>query len=456
VKIAELLAANALMFVVGLGLLPLIGAARSWRELGTRSTLAYVAGIGVIGILSAHLALVRVSVGWPALGTMAGLSVVAGTLRLRGTERIRWERQAWISIAGLVASLLILVEYGRAFAVATLDRYDAWAIWTLKGHALYAFGWADPNVFANDSYRSAHLEYPLFLPSLEAVDFRVMHAYDTQLVHIQFLLLLVAALIALAGTFRGLVPGGLLWLSLIAMVLAPALFDQLLSAYADVPLALFLAVGLASTARWVLTNERWALAFGALCFGACVLLKNEGTLFVMAALIGLALTVPKRWRSLALVAVCELVVVLLPWHVFTAVHRLKGSDFRLTDSFDVGRISTRLGIGAKAFGTLGEQMIDPRQWGLLFFLFLIALIVAFHVELRSLALYGVVFVGISWAGLSWIYVISHLPLAHYLDVTKTRVVASIVLGGAALMPFLAAESWRVSRPENESGEASSG
>ena len=30
------------------------------------------------------------------------------------------------------------------FRVAPLNRYDAWAIWALEGHALYAFGWADP------------------------------------------------------------------------------------------------------------------------------------------------------------------------------------------------------------------------------------------------------------------------------------------------------------------------
>ena len=96
----------------------------------------------------------------------------------------------------------LLVEYWRAFIVAPLNRYDAWAIWALKGHALYAFGWADPAVFAGAAYRFANLDYPILLPSLEAIDFRAMGAFDTRVLHLQFLLLLVAALAALGAVLR--------------------------------------------------------------------------------------------------------------------------------------------------------------------------------------------------------------------------------------------------------------
>jgi hypothetical protein len=47
---------------------------------------------------------------------------------------------------------------------------------------------------------------------------------------------------------------------------------------------------------------------------------------------------------------------------------------------------------------------------------------------------------LAWLGLSWIYVISHLEYSSYLDSSKERVVASIVVGSAALVPLLAAES----------------
>src|SRR5205814_10167854 len=123
----------------------------------------------------------------------------------------------------------LIAEYARAFAVAPLNRYDAWAIWALKGHALYSFGWADPAVFAGHAYRFANLDYPLLLPSLEAIDFRAMGAFDTRIVHVQFLLFLVAALLALVALLRDVVPPLLLWVSVLALASAPAVFDQLLT-----------------------------------------------------------------------------------------------------------------------------------------------------------------------------------------------------------------------------------
>jgi hypothetical protein len=178
VRVVALLGANALMLVAGLGLLPWLGVARSWRELAKRWGLSYLCGLAATGILAAHLALVHVSVGWVELSVFAVAAAGAGAWRLRGTEAPSWQRPAWITLAGLAVLAAVLVEYGRAFAVAPLNRYDAWAIWALKGHALYAFGWADPSVFAGAEYRFANLDYPLLLPAVEAVGEAVVDALD--------------------------------------------------------------------------------------------------------------------------------------------------------------------------------------------------------------------------------------------------------------------------------------
>ena len=160
-RMAALLGANALMLVAGLGMLPLLGIARSWRLLVFRCGLAYLCGLVLVGIVSAHLALVQVSFGWIGLVVMAALSLAFCAWRLNGTERPGWRRPGWIGAVGFAALVALIVDYGRAFRVAPLNRYDAWAIWALKGHALYAFGWADPVVFAGASYRFANLDYPV-------------------------------------------------------------------------------------------------------------------------------------------------------------------------------------------------------------------------------------------------------------------------------------------------------
>jgi hypothetical protein len=440
VRAAGLVSANALMLLVGLGLLPWLGVARSWRELVARSGLAYLCGLVATGILAATLALVHVGFGWLALALVAAISALSAACHLRGTQRPRLSWPRWTSLAAVAALVALLVEYARAFAVAPLNRYDAWAIWALKGHALYAFGWADPVVFAGDAYRFANLDYPLWLPSLEAIDFRAMGAFDTRLVHLQFLLFLVAALAALAALLRDVVPALVLWPTLGAIALAPAVFDQLLTAYADVPLALVFAVGVAAAGRWLLTGERWALAVATLCFAGALLTKNEGTLFVAAAYAGLLVAAPRRWRALA-VAVAADVALLLPWRIYTRVHELHDINYTLRDSFH----PRHPGVGPIAVRHLAAQMLDPLQWGLLAPIFVALLIVAAALGVRRLALYGGVFALLSWLGLSWIYVISHFEYSSYLHSTETRVVASIVLAGAALIPLLAGEAWASAR-----------
>jgi hypothetical protein len=440
VRIAGLLGANALILMTGLGLLPLLGVARSWRTLVARCGLGYLCGIVLAGIVAANLALVRVSFGWIGLSVLAVVSVVAGAWRLRGTERPSWRRPSWIALAGVAALAAVLAEYARAFAVAPLNRYDAWAIWALKGHALYAFGWANPAVFAGHEYRFANLDYPLLLPSLEAIDFRAMGAFDTRLLHLQFLLVLVAGLMGLAALLRDRVPALLLWPSLVAVTLAPAVFDQLLTAYADVPLALVFAVGIAAAGRWLVTNERWALVVAVLCFAGALLTKNEGSLFVAAAFLGLVLAAHGRRRVLVLAAAVD-ILLLLPWRIYVWIYGLHDLNYKLADSFNVHHISGRLGVGPIAFRTLAREMVDPLQWGLLLPLFAVLVIAAWAAGLRALPLYALVWTIVSWLGLSWIYVISHFEYSLYLDQTKERVIASIVLGGAALTPLLAAEAW---------------
>src|SRR5262249_36152681 len=77
-RVAGLLGANALIFLVGLGLLPWLGVARSWRQLVVRCGLAYLCGLVAVGILAAQLALAHVGFGWPALAVVASLSALRG------------------------------------------------------------------------------------------------------------------------------------------------------------------------------------------------------------------------------------------------------------------------------------------------------------------------------------------------------------------------------------------
>ena len=98
-RVAQLLGANALMLVTGVGVLPWLGVARSWRTLGSRIGLAYFSGIVVTSIVAAHLALVHVGFGWTGLSVLATVSAVSSAWHLRGTERPSWGRPRAVTLA---------------------------------------------------------------------------------------------------------------------------------------------------------------------------------------------------------------------------------------------------------------------------------------------------------------------------------------------------------------------
>jgi hypothetical protein len=267
-----------------------------------------------------------------------------------------------------------------------------------------------------------------------------MGAFDTRLLHVQFLLFLVATLAALFALLRDRVPPLVLWLSLLSIALAPAVFDQLLTAYADLPLALVFCVGVAAAGRWLVTNQRWALAVAAFCFAGALLMKNEGSLFVLAVFVGLLVVAHSRWRALTVAAAVD-ALLLLPWRIYVHAHDLHDINYSLGDSFDYGHLHGRLGVGPIAFRTLAGQLLDPRQWGLIVPLFVVLVLAALVTGSRAVPLFGLVWTVLVWIGLSWIYVISRFEYSSYLDSTKQRVVASVVLGSAALLPLLASETW---------------
>ena len=79
-SLAGLLVANGLYLVIGVALLPLLRVARTRSELAGRLGLGYIVGVGAMGALSAHLALIGVPVGITELVVVA---VVVGAFAVR-------------------------------------------------------------------------------------------------------------------------------------------------------------------------------------------------------------------------------------------------------------------------------------------------------------------------------------------------------------------------------------
>ena len=425
--ILRLLLANALELVTGLGVVSALGA-----PLGT----SYLAGLAVVGIVSAHLALVDVGVGWIGLGVLAALGA-AVTVRGRAWRSWRAPRPSVWAAAGLAALAALFVRAWPTFAAKPLDDYDGWAMWGMKAKALAELGWADPALFAAKSAGSLHLDYPLLLPSLDAVASRAMGGFDPRTIHLQFLLDAVAAFAAFASLLRDRVPAWLLWPWLVALGFAPALSGQLLTAYADVPLALFVAAGLLSAARWVRDRDVRTLALAALFLAAAALTKNEGAIFAAAAYFGLLLAT-RCWRRL-LVAVAATELVLLPWQVWLHVYDVHSDTLLGLDALRV----RHPGIAPLAVHGLLDRAGSLDDWPLLLPFFVLAVVAAVGTRV---AVFAWAWALVSLLGLAWIYVVSKLEWSNYFAFSGNRVVDSVIVGTAALTPLLTAEALRKIAP----------
>jgi hypothetical protein len=447
---ARLLLANALELCVGLGIASVLRA-----PLGT----SYLLGLGAVGIVSAHLALVHVSFGWvglvaAAVGSLAVASLVGGQRPATVTTRqLLPSRKSYrlatviprqllssgnsyrkVSIwgaAGLAALAALLARAWPTFAAKPLDDYDGWAMWGMKAKALTLFGWADPDLFAAKAAAPLHLDYPLLVPSLDAVAARAMGGFDPRLIHLQFLLFGVAGAAALHALLRDRTPPWLRWPALVAVLASPGLTGQLLTGYADIPLALFVAAALVAAVRWIDDGEPRTLALATAFLAAAAMTKNEGAIFVGAALVALAVTT-RRIRAV-LLAAGAIEAVLLPWQVWTRLNGVHSDTLVGGNAVSVHHP----GIFPEALRILLEYALSLHAWPFLLPLFVAAVVAAAGTRV---ALFAWAWALVSVFGLTWIYVVSPLEYSNYLAFSGERVIDSLLVGAAALTPLLAAQA----------------
>jgi hypothetical protein len=439
-----LLAANLLYFAVGVGLLPLLRIAHTREQLLERLPLAYLAGVAATGIAAAHLALIDVPLGLVELVLLAAIVLFVGLRRLRGpstpsnrlllgTEPV-WSRA--IGGLALAVAIVLLLHAWRAYEIRPLLEWDGWAIWGTRARALYEFGGATEPVFTSDAYLP--LQHPLLLPALEATDFRAMNAFDPTVVHAQLALLAIGFLLSFLVLLRDRVPALVLGLSALALLAAEPVLKQLATNLADVPLALFVALGLVGLGRWLQTGERWPLAAGTLFLGAGALTKSEGAFFALAALLALSPVAWRRWRELG-VAALAVGLILLPWRLFVAAHSLPLVEYRFRNAFSPGYLSDHADRVGPAARGLADELFSM-DWGLLVPLFLLALVTAVLARRYRLAAFAALWAVLAFGGLLLIYWISVIPIDLALVWSADRTVVTIVIGTAALAPLLAGEA----------------
>ena len=242
-----------------------------------------------------------------------GLPVLSVTSLVLGLRRLPNGRSGWLrqnvvralpAVTLLAVTAAFFVQAARLFAVKPLVEFDGWAIWATRARALYDYGHPIAPVFTDPTYPA--LQHPLLLPALEAVDFRAMGSFDGTLVQLQLVGFAVAFVGGAWGLLRDRVPALLLAAVLLAAITAPTFIYQLPSNFADVPVAVFVALGVASLGVWLRGGGEGLLPAAALFLGAAALTKNEGEMFALMAFVAAALVAQHaQLRPLALAACCR-------------------------------------------------------------------------------------------------------------------------------------------------------
>jgi hypothetical protein len=421
---------------------------RDRAQLRARLPLAYLVGVALAGIVAADLALLNAAVGVTELVVLTVLVWLVAWRRLRGpsgqvTQCYKAGGWVGIGIVGAIAlalAFVLLAHVTHMLETRPLYEWDGWAIWATKARALYELGGAYGPVFTT----YPPVQHPLLLPALEAIDFHALGLFDGTLLHVQLGLLGFGFAVALWTLLRERVPAALAGLGVLAIVSATAFVKQLSTNYADVPLALFVALGAVCLARWLAEGDTTLLPVAAVFLGAATLTKPEGLLFALAAVIAALIAGGRARLRGTLLTGLAVAFILLPWRIFTSVHHLKNPEYSLGNAVSPGYLVDHADrLGATLRSVAGHAF--SFDWGLLVPLGLAAIVVALLTERTRLAVFATLWTLLSFGGIVLVFWISVVPVELTLRWAAYRTVASLVIGLAALAPLLAGDAWNTSR-----------
>jgi hypothetical protein len=443
--LAGLAAANACFLAAGVGLGRPLGLWRTPADIPGRIALLYMVGLAACGVaatwaLIAGLALApwQVIAGCGVIAAGGMLAPAPRAALLPRVPRVSTESWAVIAVAAAVATISALLLLDALYR--PLAEWDAWAMWTMKARAIVLLGGLDPHMFAAPGYRLLHLDYPLLLPGLEAIDFRFMGALDTQVVHVQPALLMVGLLFCLPPLLRDRVPAALVWPAVLLLAVAPRVISQAGSALADVPVAVLFALAAVWGWRWLGDRRPQTLALCALFAAAALSTKREGGPFVVALFVVVTVAAGRGRRLPATAAGIAALAVAVPWQLWLHANGVntKNGEIPYAKMLDAGYLAGRLGRIPHGAWALLSRSARPGEWLVIVPVAVVAAVLAARRDGRGTAAFVAAVAVLVLASVGWAYWIGRPSLHYYIASSASRVVTTPVLLVAALLPVLVA------------------
>ena len=410
--VGGVLAVNAVFVVVGYAFLGRARRRLSWAG------VALLVGAGAVGTVVFFVTMAGLHASLFVAAVISGALVVAGLVGARGSEPQAppAARVSPVTAAGfgVVAGICLLGLVGGFRSSPWLD--DAWGIWLPKGLALWHHG-LDQRLFVpNGEFVVFGVpDYPLWWSVVSSLDVQAVGGLDVRVMCAQLALLTIAFVGAVARLLWGYVRPAVLAGSLLLLVLSPELWRHVQGGVADLPLAIYLALGVLAGAVWLKSREAFHLALAGLSLAVALQIKTEALPEVIALVTVGALFA----RRLALAGIA--LAAAAPWIIWRSVHDVPSRaelDFSRTERVP------------DALRAVAEHLFDPTEW-----LVVVPLVIALALLARRprallapTALTLVILVA---------YWIDRDEIGYVLATSAYRVIDPVVLSAAVLIPLLA-------------------
>ena len=451
--LAGIVGLNALVLVVGSGLLWGFRGWRAWTDLVRLAGLAYLLGAASLFVVFTFELVVGVPFGVTSM-LSTGLALAAGGIvvgSLRGHERPAVAPPGWrfprpsildaFFIAALVVCLQALVRSGRLQGPG--PDWDAWRAWTLRAKSIYYSGHLDETIPSIGQYPS----YPPGLSALQAAAFHAMGSADTITLHQLNAYLAVGFVAAVAGLLASRVHKLILLPFLLVLFVMPhGLPEWGTQLMADLPMGFFLATAALLVALWFGDRQGWRLGVAAVLLGGAMLTKREGIMFA-AIIVCAALAASWRerraaWPALATMGLTAFALA-IPWRIWFTTAGVPSDapeSGYLGFLSDLDRVWPALRLVVSSMFTYDYWLVVPT-------LGLVACALALAAGARRLPIFMLVIVAASIAGSTW--VIASNPIfgltRDYGLNPVGRLVGGTVLMLAVATPLLLERAWSGAR-----------
>ncbi|MBN4074078.1 glycosyltransferase family 39 protein [bacterium AH-315-E10] len=329
----------------------------------------------------------------------------------------------WIFIGFLLITFLLIL-YSQ---VSLFYRWDAYAVWGIKGKVLATESLRETTFFSNLLHHYNHVDYPFLHPLMISVFYGLSGEFNELGIKLFFPLSYLMLMVFLYHEFRRLLKPSLVFtLCILFIALTPELLIWSTTGHAELSLVCHYTLSIAFILRWMKSGEIRDIIIASLFAAFLLFTKNEGmVIFAILVLVVLVQCLKNKAQlkkdfPLFVLLPIVLLVPYMMWSYNLDVENVYTSQ--LTGAAAEGYLA-RLPIIIK---TMAVELLNIRRWSLLFPLLLCLLIMNRTQLLKDKRLQMLLMMlGLHLLGYATVYMISPNDVVWHMQTSLQRLILHV-------------------------------